>query len=167
VGGDLSFVDLVVGLAHACGRLANGAAYCWGDNDFGQLGDGTTVLRQVAVAVKGNLSFVELSAGAFHTCGRVASGAVFCWGGNVDGQLGDGSTTNRMIPSAVVGDLSFVEIDAGGAYPSTAFGSHTCGRLLTGATYCWGHNAFGQLGDGTTIGKRTPTFVPLPVKQVP
>jgi alpha-tubulin suppressor-like RCC1 family protein len=88
--------------SHTCGTTDTGAAYCWGYNGLGQLGDGTTSDRTSPVAVSGGLVFQAISAGADHTCGITTSGAMYCWGKNTYGQLGDGTTTNRTTPVVVV-----------------------------------------------------------------
>src|SRR5439155_24488068 len=80
-----------------------GAAYCWGFNSGGQLGDGTTTDRFSPTPVAGGVTFAALSAGnngaGGHTCGVTTSGAAYCWGHNGNGQLGDGTTTDRLVPT--------------------------------------------------------------------
>jgi alpha-tubulin suppressor-like RCC1 family protein len=91
--------------ACASGSLTSnhaGAAYCWGSNSNGQLGDGTTTQRTSPTLVAGGLGFVALSAGASHTCGVTALGT-YCWGSNDNGQLGNGSTTDSSVPVKVAG----------------------------------------------------------------
>lgn len=97
------------GNGHSCGLAASGAAYCWGLNQNGQLGDGTTTDRASPVAVVGGVTFAALATGGgygLHSCGLTASGAAYCWGSNSSGQLGDGTTTDRSSPVAVAGGLS-------------------------------------------------------------
>ncbi len=107
VSGGLSFSALTAGvtnssvIGHTCGLTTAGAAYCWGDNDWGQLGDGSTTGSAVPVAVSGGLSFISLVAGSFHTCGVSSAGAAYCWGDNSSGQLGRGTFDYSTVPVAV------------------------------------------------------------------
>ena len=117
---------------HTCELTNAGAAYCWGRNDSGQLGDGSFTNRATPVAVVGGLRFSALAAGGSHTCGLTSSGAAYCWGYNSEGELGNGSTTASATPVAVAGGLSFSAL-APGVY-------HTCGLTSAGAAYCWGSN---------------------------
>ena len=142
VSGGRAFTGLSAGGAHTCGLVAGGAAYCWGDNQYGQLGDGTNTSRSIPAAMHEGWNFISLSAGHAHTCGLVAGGAAYCWGDNQYGQLGDGTNTSRSIPAAVHAEWNFISLSAGGL--------HTCGLTSGGTAYCWGGNRFGELGDGTT-----------------
>jgi alpha-tubulin suppressor-like RCC1 family protein len=151
--GELRFAAASAGSWHACGITAGGAAYCWGDNRYGELGDGTATSRASPVVVQGGLRLVAVSAGASHTCGVTTAGAAYCWGDNTYGQLGDGTTTSRPIPVRVLGGLTFASVSA------AAGGVHTCGIATDGATYCWGGDAFGELGDGTTTNRTSPVAV--------
>jgi alpha-tubulin suppressor-like RCC1 family protein len=93
-----------------------------------------------------------LGAGDRHTCALLADGRVQCWGYNRAGQLGDGTTTQRSTPTTVTG--------LGGRATALAAGwSHTCALLADGRVQCWGNNSLGQLGDGTTTQRSTPTTV--------
>lgn len=155
VAGGLRFASLRAMSWHTCGVTTAGAAYCWGQNLYGQLGDGTQIYRYTPVAVQGGLTFAALSSasGGDHTCGVTASGgAAYCWGENSSGELGDGTTTQRLTPVAVAGGLRFAGVSAGGGF--------TCGLTDAGAAYCWGDNWSGTLGDGTTKNQRlTPVQV--------
>jgi alpha-tubulin suppressor-like RCC1 family protein len=78
--------------------------WCWGDNGFGQLGDGTTTNRPVPVQVSGHTpDWATVSDGLGHTCAEKTEGTVWCWGWNIDGQLGDGTTTDSPVPVQVSG----------------------------------------------------------------
>ena len=153
VSGGLTFLAVSTGGEHTCGATAGGAAaYCWGHNSYGQLGDGTTTDAATPVPVSGGLSFSAVSAGAGHACGITTStGAAYCWGLNSTGQLGNGSTTDASAPVPVSGGLTFVTVSAGDF--------HTCGVTSSGLAYCWGHNGFGQLGNGSTTDASAPVLV--------
>lgn len=154
VNGGLTFVELSGGLGrHTCGRTAAGAAYCWGENTFGALGNGSAVGSATPVAVSGGLTFVQLAAGGFigHSCGRAISGASYCWGENEVGAVGDGTTTDRLVPVGVAGGFIWTGLDAGFR--------HTCGRAADGTIFCWGSGRAGQLGTNSTSQSNSPSKV--------
>src|SRR5207244_2374310 len=132
--------------SHTCG-VAAGGTYCWGLNDHGQLGDGTSSNQDsVAELVRGGLTFTQVTAGGdqalggSHSCGITAAGAAYCWGSNKLGQLGDGTITDRATPVAVTAQsgVTFTQISAGDR--------HTCARASDGNIYCWGNAGDGALG---------------------
>jgi alpha-tubulin suppressor-like RCC1 family protein/uncharacterized protein YjdB len=151
VSGGLTFSSVVTGMTHTCGLATGGAAYCWGGSEDGERGDGSDTSSSVPVAVTGGLTFSALSTWGIHTCGLTTNRAAYCWGSNFAGQLGDGSTTSSAVPVAVSGGYTFTAISAGRF--------HTCGVTTSGTTYCWGDNRSGQLGDGTTTMRPAPVAV--------
>jgi len=133
-----------------------GGAFCWGDNSFGQLGDGTTTSRLVPVAVASNLIFTSISAGQAHTCGVTNAGDIYCWGRNFFGQLGNSSNTDSPTPVLVSGEHAWGSVSAG-SEQTCAITSSTSGA---GQPYCWGRNDVGQLGIGSSGGSQnSPTVV--------
>lgn len=155
-----SLTTISTGAAHACALADDGKPYCWGFNIYGQLGNGTTTLSTVPVAVdtSGVLAgkkITDISAGGYHTC-VLADGALYCWGFNATGQLGNGTTTNSPVPVAV----NMAGVLAGKTITRIAAGySFTCVRDSDGKAYCWGANGIGQLGNNTTTNSSVPTAV--------
>ena len=138
VAGITSAISLSVGASFACAVLSSGTVECWGDNTFGELGNGTiggTSATPVPVMNLANATAV--TAGGDHTCALLSDGTVECWGGNYDGQLGNGTTDSSAIPAIVAGIAGAVGISAGA--------DNTCARLVGGTVACWGADDGGQL----------------------
>jgi alpha-tubulin suppressor-like RCC1 family protein len=93
--------QVTAGAVHTCAVLSGGAAYCWGQNLQGQLGDGSNTNRSTAVAVAGGHRFRVLYAGGALTCGITTGGTQLCWGLNQSGQLGDGTRQGRSTPTGI------------------------------------------------------------------
>jgi alpha-tubulin suppressor-like RCC1 family protein len=148
----LTYTRVIATFYSTCGLASTGAAYCWGYNYYGQLGDGTSgsgTDQNDPVAVAGGLTFTALTGGIYHVCG-LSSSAAYCWGYNGYSQLGDGTTIWRNQPVAAASAQSFASITSGWY--------HTCGQLTGGgAIYCWGRNFEGELG------RRTFEDSPVPV----
>lgn len=147
-------VQVAPGQSHTCALTHAGGLKCWGRNNYGQLGDGSTVDRALPVDVVGLESGVQaVSAGGDHTCALTDAGAVMCWGRNYFGQLGDGTTTDRRTPTQVHGLASGVQAISAG---TRAF---TCALRATGSVQCWGINDLGSLGNGGGAHSNVPTPV--------
>ena len=144
---DVYFTEMAVGGGHICGLTSEGAAYCWGDNSQGQLGDGTRTNRTAPTAVRATVRFTDISVGASHTCALGADGSAWCWGANKAGQLGDNSIDLRNRPVLVRGREAFQSLSAGG--------SHTCG-VRAAKVYCWGDGFSGQIGNAIQEHQREP-----------
>jgi len=151
-------VAITAGSLHTCAILDDGSVSCWGANFDGQLGDGTTTNRFTPTQTSSlgtDRTAIAIDAGEYHTCAILDDGSVSCWGYNGEGQLGDetiDTDTNRNTPtqtSSLGTDRTAVAISAG-EY-------HTCAILDDGSVSCWGYNGFGQIGDGTTDWRFTPT----------
>ncbi|GEM_PF-2204839 len=146
------FTLVTAGADYACGIASDSTAYCWGSNQFGQLGTSSvssercmrlstlTPCRSSPVQVSAGLHFRDLAAGYRHTCGVLSDATVVCWGNNSDGQLGNGSRRSSAAPVRVVGNMRFSSVTVGG--------THTCGVAVNGRGFCWGSNRLGELGVG-------------------
>jgi alpha-tubulin suppressor-like RCC1 family protein len=154
------FVQLASGGAHGCGITGTARLFCWGSDDYGQLGlgrrspaaCGADRFRCVSVPVGVELpssagAVVTVTAGAWHTCALTADGTAFCWGSNASGQLETGSTAApSRDPLPVAGGWHFVSLAAGRM--------HTCGLTEAGDAFCWGNDRFSQLGGGVVAPDR-------------
>ena len=147
---------VAAGTYHSCLLTDTGGVKCWGDNDYGELGDGTYTDRSSPVDVTGLASGVTaLAPGREFTCALTSGGAVMCWGHNRYGNLGDGTIgtySSRSTPGIVAGLAS-------GSEAVVAGDRHTCAVTSGGGVKCWGSNSYGQLGDGTTTERTTPVDV--------
>ncbi len=139
------------GLDHSCAIANSGQLYCWGDNDRGQLGDGTEQPRSTPTQVGTADDWIRISAGSWHSCGIRQDQSLRCWGANDDGQLGDGSQEDRSAPVAEVNGWSWQEISTGSF--------HTCGIRQDQTLWCWGYNLAGELGGGTDDNSDIPVQV--------
>ena len=150
---DPTLTQVSAGANHTCALTTAGGVKCWGDNAYGQLGDGSTTQRVTPVDVSGLASGVTaITAGYFHTCALTTAGGVKCWGFNGYGQLGDSFNTTRLTPVDVSGLAS-------GVTAITVGNFHTCALTTAGGVKCWGDNGYGQLGDGSNNNRYAPVNV--------
>jgi alpha-tubulin suppressor-like RCC1 family protein len=171
------FLSLSAGGNHACGVTTDHLLFCWGSNQWGELGIGspnpTAPPTQVNVA---NRQWIAVAAGTLHTCAITSNSAMFCWGNDDSGELGIDFTTTPTDRCTIGPNVSFckrtpVQVQAGaGGVPSgswdlvSAGTGFTCGRDANGAkTYCWGGNVNGELGNGSTSTSPGPYATPVSV----
>lgn len=158
VAGGRKYTAISAGVAHTCAIAAGGAAWCWGEGGYGELGNGKTEDSAVPVAVAGGISFTSISAGSGPSaCGVATDGRGYCWGNDTYGQLGDGgeitgrTTDMKLVPTPVAGGATFTSIAVGT--------QHACGILTSRSVMCWGNNTSGKLGAGTDAHSSTPVAV--------
>lgn len=149
----LQFRAVAAGHKHTCAiGYADNRAYCWGDNEFGKLGDGTTAPRLRPTRIAGSFTVTQVAAGWDHTCAVTPAYQAWCWGSNFDGRLGSGTAvSSSAAPVRVAGTRQFRQIDAGG--------THTCAVTPSNGAFCWGLGLEGEIGDGTTQSRSTPRAV--------
>ncbi len=152
VPGTRSFKQVSTGRDLTCAVTTANRAFCWGYNGSGQVGDGSTLNRWEPRQVAGTVLFERVTAGSGHACAESTDNRAYCWGYNSSGALGDGTQTTRTKPVPVTGGLWFGQLSAGNGY--------TCGVTSEDRQgYCWGQNSDGNLGDGTTTNRSSPTAV--------
>ena len=154
---NFTFTALDAGKQHTCGIVAGGAAYCWGVNVSGAVGDSSTTPTFFDPnPVVGGHQFQSIAGADDHTCAISTGGTAYCWGINGDGQLGDSSGFTRRFPVPALGGITFETVTAGG--------THTCALTSDGTAYCWGQNLMGQLGTGGRQDSAIPATVSTSVR---
>jgi len=152
---------IATGVNHTCAITAEGAAVCWGRNNYGQLGIGSTDTKQTPTQVSGLTSGVRaITAGDYHSCAITSTGAVRCWGLGTSGELGNGASNSSNIPVATSVVTSGVQAIAAGA-------SHTCAITSANAVRCWGKGDYGALGNNNGGASNSPVQVLLPAGATP
>jgi len=157
-------VQFAVGARHSCAKMVDGTVRCWGDNSYGQLGDGSANVQKVPTPALVSGDVEQVASGAYHTCALRKSGGVMCWGSNRNGQTGPGPTWTCRAgknvypcvrrPRRVIGVQDVIALGAGQW--------HACALAGAGTISCWGANGFAQLGDGTT----RESAAPQPVRHI-
>jgi alpha-tubulin suppressor-like RCC1 family protein len=146
--------EIAAGTDHTCSRLSTGGVYCWGENQWGQLGIGSFSVPVLTPAQSGISSTIQLVSGERFSCAKQTGNNLKCWGDNQYGQLGDSYIANTTTPVAVVDMAQDVfDYDLGN--------DHACSQLTDGRIFCWGRNTSGQLGNGTTTESHVPVEVIL------
>jgi alpha-tubulin suppressor-like RCC1 family protein len=159
-------LSITTGAQHSCaiavtpGAASLGQAYCWGDNQFGQLGTGVVISSasrdSVAQPVaQAGILYAKIFAGEFHTCAIATTGDAYCWGRNDYGQLGNGNrlpfNTGTSSPVQVAGGLHFRSLSLGELFTCGVTGALSdpsgAPSSQVGTIYCWGDNVFGQIGN--------------------
>ena len=148
---------------HSSVFTSTGRLFTWGDNNSGQLGDGTIFRKStpVNITTQFNLingeTIVSVSLGDFHSSALTSTGRLFTWGYNNSGQLGDGTTVDKLRPGDITAQFN---LPSGETIVSTSLGCyHSSALTSTGRLFTWGYNSFSQLGDGTTINQLNPELI--------
>jgi alpha-tubulin suppressor-like RCC1 family protein len=137
------------GYGHSCGVRKNGKLYCWGSDNFGQVGDGDNPTEAAAPRRIGTFEdWANVSALNSHTCGTRRNGKLYCWGYDTFGQIGDGGdNVNALAPLRIGTFEDWTTVSAGN--------THTCGVRRNGKLYCWGVDDEGEVGDGVDESTKT------------
>ncbi len=155
VGVLTTWASVTTGAYHTCATKTDGTLWCWGDNTFGELGIGSTVLKNTPNRVGAAIvTWRSVSAGSLHTCATQTDGTLWCWGYNGSGQVGNGTVVWPQTSPAQVGPgvTTWNSVQSGN--------THTCATRTDGTLWCWGDNTFGQVGIGSTV---TPQTSPVQV----
>lgn len=141
------------GHGHSCAVKANGTVWCWGYNNYGELGDSSNTSSNEPVQVTGIANATKVAAGHAHSCALLSTGGIKCWGLGVSGQLGNSASSNSNSPVPVTSISTAIDIDVGS--------SHSCAVLADGTARCWGSGGNGRLGNGGTTTSNVPVTVSL------
>jgi alpha-tubulin suppressor-like RCC1 family protein/rRNA maturation protein Nop10 len=139
------------GIGHSLGIKSDGTLWAWGNNLYGQLGNGTNTNTTTPIQVGSDRNWLSISAGSYHSVAIKTDGTLWAWGNNAQGKLGDGTTTNRNSPIQIGTAANWMNVSAGS--------THTHAIKSDGTLWAWGGNGSGQLGDGTTTSRTTPVQI--------
>ena len=153
VGADSDWIAISAGGLHSVALKADGSLWAWGDNQFGQLGQGATDLNphNTPSQVGNDNDWAFVSAGDLHSLAVKRNGSVWGWGDNTSGQLGNGTTADRAIPFPISSPAEFTDVVRVAAGPT-----HSLAISAQGKIFGWGDNGTGQLGNGTNTGSLSP-----------
>jgi len=149
--------ELTAGFDHTCGIKTDGSLWCWGNNEYGQLGIGSKTNSNVPVKVMGLNKVKAVSAGGEHTCALTHDGAVWCWGDNRYGQLGNYS--NSYLPAELTAEVPMQVDGLSEVKAIRAYATHTCVIKDDDFLWCWGNNKNGELGNASVTNSNTPVRV--------
>merc|ERR1719469_1362884 len=157
---DKNIKEIALGAFHCCAIIQN-SLFCWGGNEYGQLGIDSRVMHKTKKPVDFGtpLQTSNVVLGSFHTCSVMSDLALYCWGFNGKGQLGIGDFKTMQLPAKVPLGEGESKLDV---LLLRLGGFHTCAVMSDAILYCWGYNKYGQLGDDSTRDKNWPTEVKLP-----
>jgi len=146
-----SWAQISAGQGFSCARKTIGEVWCWGDNNSGQVGDGTTIQRWAPVQVGSSTNWLSVNAGGVHACGLLNNHTIWCWGNNGHGQMGNGIIGGFYSSPVKVRGTNWKSLSTGG--------QHTCAIKKDGTLWCWGHNDEGMIGNGNLKDQKVPVKI--------
>ncbi len=152
------WASVSAGERHTCATKANGTLWCWGSDSLGQMGNGSASSTSILVPtqVGAATDWTQVEAGYDHVCGTRALGDLYCWGRSTAGQVGNGVAGNYVHSvTAIAIGTTWADLSAGA--------EHTCGLRTAGTVWCWGRDAYGQIGHDSATGSYSTTPTQLDV----
>jgi uncharacterized repeat protein (TIGR02543 family) len=158
-----TIIQIALGGYHSSALTSEGRLFIWGSNEYGQLGDGLTIDKTLPADITGRFDLnagekiTQMSLGKSHSSALTSGGRLFTWGYNYNGQLGDGTTANKSLPTEITSNFDLITGDT--LMEVCLSYAYSLAKTSEGRIFTWGHNLFGQLGDGTTVSKVFPTDI--------
>ncbi len=146
-----AYTQIAAGGAHTLAIKSDGTLWVWGNNEFGQLGDGTNLNKSIPTQIGTSTNWNTIAAGNSSSIATQSDGTLWAWGNNGYGQLGDGTTVGKNTPTQIGAGNNWIDVCAG------LF--HSLAKQSDGSLWAWGFNQAGQLGDGTTVNKTSPVQI--------